>query len=484
MSILIVILFLLYFTQSFQLFAIGTYGFTYIDLFLIIFYISFLKKVFYDGVKLRFSFNYTFLLILIFLLFGLISGLLPLLSMDKVLITQFLKTYVHMVFIALFAVICYLYEIKPKVWANVIKMWIILSIIINLYAVYQLFARMFDLPLGWIELTNQSLSVRGDLDKEVATSQLALRYKDFYRATSIFSEPSTLAMNNLIILSFLISPYFQNKMSYFRSRVFNTSAVVLSVITLFLTFSLTAVLGIFLILFVIMLMFRGKRLKMLFVYLLLAAALVFVADGIIKNYTKVSVYGLFEKRISSLIKTDKRISEGMRGDSFGARSQTAEMSIRLMERNPVTGIGLGQTQYDPRFTQIYIDFSSFAILAEMGIPALLVFTSIFIGIFFHLYRLLKYKKYNEYLSDEDKRLICTMMVSFVIIFQTNFLSANNLITYNLWFFVAMALSLISNMYMKSGEKIYEISLVKTPIKEYINKRLSAYGEINARKHNR
>jgi O-antigen ligase len=478
MNILIIILFIVYFTQSFQLFAVGTYGFTYIDLFIIIFYLSFLKKVFYDGAKLKFSFNYTFLFVALFLLLGLLSGLMPLLSMDQIYISQFLKTYIHLIFIALFTLICYTYQITPEVWEKVIKMWIIISIVINLYAVYQLFARMFDLPFAWIELSNVSLAVRGTLDQEVATSQLALRFKDFYRATSIFSEPSTLAANNLIMLSFLITPYFQNKAPYIKSHFFNIIAVILCIMALFLTFALTAVLGLALIFAVILIMFRSKRLKMILVYVFLGTALIFVADHIVKTYTKISVYGLFEKRISSLLQTDKRKSEGMVGDSFGARAETAEMSIILMERNPLTGIGLGQTQYDTRFSYTYIDFSSFTVLAEMGVPALILFIGIFIGVYYHLYRLLRDKKYRKYLSDSDERMIGTMMVMFVVIFQTNFISANNLVTYNLWFFLAMALSLISNMYIKSGERVYEISLVKTPLKNFINQRLTAYQNRN------
>jgi O-antigen ligase len=474
MSVIIIIIFFVYFTQSFQIFAVGTYGFTYIDLFLMIFYVVFLKKVFYDGKKLQFSFNYTFILILAFLLLGLVSGLTPLFSMDKLYITQFLKTYVHLIYIALFTLICYTYKIPANVWEKIIKMWIIISVIINLYAIYQLFARMFGLPFGWIELSNASLSVRGTLDAEIASSQLALRFKDFYRATSIFSEPSTLAVNNLIMLSFLITPYFQNKLPYVKNHFFNIIAVILSFIALFLTYSLTAVLGLVLIFAVIFIMFRGKKLKMIFIYILIGAALIFAANGIIKSYTKISVYGLFEKRISSLIPQDKRLAEGVVGDSFGSRAESAEISIELMERNPLIGIGLGQTQYDPRFGLMFIDFSSFTVLAEMGVPALVVFTGIFIGVFFHLYRLIKDNKYSKYLTDNDQRLLGTMIVAFVIIFQTNFLSANNLITYNFWFFLAMALSLISNMYMKSNEKKYEIALLATPLKSYIIKRLMVY----------
>jgi O-antigen ligase len=474
MNIIIIIIFLVYFTQSFQIFAVGTYGFTYIDLFLMIFYVVFFKKVFYDGEKLQFSFNYTFILILAFLLLGLISGLTPLFSMDKLYITQFLKTYIHLIYIALFAVICYTYKIPANVWEKIIKMWIVISVIINLYAIYQLFARMFGLPFGWIELSNASLSVRGTLDEEVATSQLALRFKDFYRATSIFSEPSTLAVNNLIMLSFLITPYFQNKLPYIKNHFFNILAVILSVIALFLTYSLTAVLGLALIFAVIFIMFRGKKLKMIFIYILIGAAMIFIANGIIESYTKISVYGLFEKRIASLIPQDKRLAEGVVGDSFGSRAESAEIAIELMERNPLIGIGLGQTQYDPRFSLMYIDFSSFTVLAEMGVPSLVVFTGIFIGVFFHLYRLIKDKKYGKYLTENDQRLLGTMIVAFVVIFQTNFLSANNLITYNFWFFLAMAISLISNMYIKSNEKVYAISLLATSLKSYINKRLMAY----------
>ena len=393
--------------------------------------------------------------------------------MDKIYITQFFKSYSHLVFVALFAIICFVYEIKPKVWEDVIKMWIVLSLIINIFAIYQLFARLFDLPFGWLELTNQSLTVRGDLDKEIASQQLALKFRNFYRATSVFSEPSTYAVNNLIMFAMMISPYFQGKPPYIKSKLFNTIAISFSLTGLFLSFALTAVLGIFLILSLIFFLYRNERVFKLILYIALGAAFIFISDSIIQKYTKISVYGLFEKRITSILETDKRTSEAMIGDSFGERVKTAKMSVAIMERNPVMGVGLGLTQYDPRFPYIYIDFSVLAVLAEMGVPAALVFLALYLGIFYNLYLLLKTKIPDK--DDTDiKRLIGTGIVFFVIIFQTNFLSANSLMTYNHWFFMGMVLSLISSGNIKKGKNVYEISLIRKPLKQHINEKIAAY----------
>lgn len=481
MSFLIISIFILYFTKIYQVFAIGTYGFTFIDLFLFIFYIVFLKNVFYHAVKLRFSFNYTFVLLLLFLCLGLISGLSPLFSMDKVYIVQFLKTFAHLIFIALFTVICYIYEIKPQVWEKIIKIWIVLSIFINLFAIYQLFARIFDLPLAWIEMTNQALTMRGTIDENVASMQLSLRFQDFYRATSIFSEPATLAVTNLIMLSFMITPYFHGKPPYIKSNLLNAFAVILCIVTMFLTFSLTAVVGLFLILLIIFIFFRNKRIKTLVLYFILGIFLVTVSDSIIEKYTKISIFGLFEKKISSVLQSDKKKKDRMVGDSFDQRLETAKIAINIMERNPIIGVGLGQTQYDTRFNIIFIDFSSFAVLAEMGILGLVVFAGIFIGVFYHLIRLLKDRKLSSGLPDDLSRLIGTMLVTFAIIFQTNFISANNLVTHNLWFFLAMALSLINSSYIKNNINVYEFSLVKRPLKELLNEKLVSYQQRNSNK---
>lgn len=459
MKFLIIILFVVYFTQSFQLFSIGTYGFTYIDLFLVIFFITFLKKVFYDGVPLRFSLNWTFVILLIFLLMGLISGLTPLFSMNKIYIIQFFKSYSRLIFISFFAIICYLYEIKPKVWEDIIKMWVILSIFINLFAIYQLIARIFDLPLAWLELTNKSLTLRGSLDEEIASQQLALQFKDFYRATSFFSEPSHFAINNLFMFIMLISPYFQGRKPYIKSASFNIFAVFISIAALFLTFSLTAVLGTFLILLLVFILYKNKRVSKIFIYILFSATLIFISDSIIKDITNVSVYKLFEKRISSILETDKRKTDQMLGDSFGERVKTAKMSVELMQKNPITGIGLGQTQFDPRYYSVYIDFSVLAVLAEMGIFSALIFCAFYIGVFYNLYILLKRKLPDQDGVDID-RLIGTAILLFVMLFQTNFLSANFFMRYNHWFFMAILLSLISTTNISLGNNIREIYLVK------------------------
>jgi len=53
---------------------------------------------------------------------------------------------------------------------------LIVAFFVNIFGIYQIFARLYDWPLAWIEITNVSFEQRGMRQVQGETQQLALKF--------------------------------------------------------------------------------------------------------------------------------------------------------------------------------------------------------------------------------------------------------------------------------------------------------------------
>ena len=470
MGITLYIIFIAYFSDVFQLFEVGSYGVTFLDFAVLGFFIVFLKRIILDGEALEFPKNSAILFFGFILISAIISGFKPLIKGSTPEMIQFIKTFVHFLFIGFFAFIGGFYKIKLKHWNNVVKIWLVLSIFINLFGIYQIFARAFDLPLAWLQFTNVSLTGRSTNDMSYVR-QLSLHYGNFFRATSIFTEPSSLASFNLVIQIFLIIPFVQKVKPFLKSKSLSISVFVISIITLFLCFSMTGFVGMMLILMGIFIFNRPKRI-LPFVVGLFATILVIIAtDSVIEKYSGVSVVKLFSKRITGLV-TKK---QGTTGESVGVRLHSGKVGVEIWERNPIIGTGLGLTSYNNKEGVEFGDFSFIAALAEMGLLGFISFTGMFVALFIITGRILLRKQIFGQLDEELKRWSGIVFYLMIYLFLINFISGNNLVSYSLWLFIGLIFSIIKR-YDKS--KIRTIKLMNRPLKTALNKNLGRYIENN------
>lgn len=134
----------------------------------------------------------------------------PLLSGSSEMQIQWLKTSTNFLskwlLILTFASGIY----SADAFRSAIRFMLVISIAINVFGIYQIFARAFDLPLAWIPINNVSISIRNYHSMDNMT-QLSLRFENFFRATSIFSEPSFYAQFNTLVLTFLLIPFTWHK---------------------------------------------------------------------------------------------------------------------------------------------------------------------------------------------------------------------------------------------------------------------------------
>jgi len=464
-----------YFLRVFELFPIGSYGFTFIDLSIILFLLLFIKRTIWNGDNI-YILKRAFLISLISLFFSaIISGFNPLISHSSADLIQFIKSFSHFAFFIAFALVVSIYPIGIETLKKSLKLWLILSILINIFGAYQIYARAFDMPLAWVEITNSSFNTRGTIDNEGIT-QLSLKFKNFYRATSIFSEPSALAAFNLIILSFTLIPKFIFNKTLFKSNLILNLILFSSLIALFLTFSLTAVAGVGIILSVMLLLENKTNLKSYIKYSIFGILIIVIADRIIYSYAEISVLELFFKRLYSIFAFGTRGVTYIEGESFGTRLESAMMSFDIWKYNIFFGTGMGLTFANGYFLS-FSDYSFLHALVELGIFGALAFTSLLILITIQIYKIrkkLNLKRLNsntklEY-STEEILLSSSFYMMLILIFLNHF-TTNNLIGAELWVPLSIPIILILNYYIKENKGITKINLSNISMKNKIESKL-------------
>lgn len=433
------------------------------DFMLIVFYLYVLKRVFWDGVKLRFSWHPGLWFFLIFFASVIISGITPLMEGNPEWVLQYFKSSSHFFLLALFPLFCCFYPIEIKNWSAVIKTWLILALAIDIFGIYQIIARAYDLPLAWIEYTNVSIISRFT-DQFDDIQQLSIGYGNFFRATSIFSEPSALGGFNSIILAFLLAPIVNRYHHFINSKMFLILAVVFCLVSQLFTFSMTGFVGFFLFLIAVIYLEKVKILRKYIIYFAILISVIIFADTIFSKNLGVSVVELFSKRINGLIHWGD-VEKEVPGESLGVRMLSGQKALQVWTEYPINGIGLGLTQYNKKYDVVFSDFTSFATLAELGIIGFIGLGGFFVALTFITYKFIKDKKLAVNLTEEERRnagLMFYVMINEILI---NFISGNNLIAMALYIPISMVFSIVNSTNVKLCRHVVEISLVRKPLKE-------------------
>jgi len=475
---LLIILFIVFFTDAYQLFEFSGKGFNFIDFGILAIILLFFKRMLWDGEELKFHLHSGLYFMLTLIFAAVLSGVTPLLKGDTPQMLQYLKTSSHFIFLILLTLICSVYKIETKTWTTIAKTWLIISLIINIFGIYQIFARAYNLPLAWLQATNVSLTGRYSDDID-SIKQLSLRYGDFFRATSIFSEPSALASFNVIIQAFIIVPFIQRTKPFFTSRLLTFVIFAISLITLFLCFSMTGFVGMGLLIGGIVIFHWSKRLRPFFIGMLLSIVIIIATDGIIENVSGTSVVDLFSKRLRGIF-TER---QGTEGESFGGRLFSGKVGLEIWEEHWIIGAGIGLTAFNNRKGVQFGDFGFIAAMAEMGIIGGIAFIGMFVALFITSIKFLLLQKARDDLPDDLKRWSGIIFFIMLQLFLINFISGNNLVSFVLWQIIAIVFGIINNLSIAVGYKTISLKLIKIPLKISINQSILRFIKLqNTRKY--
>ncbi|HRK60515.1 MAG TPA: hypothetical protein PLI74_12785 [Candidatus Kapabacteria bacterium] len=166
-----------------------------------------------------------------------LSAMIPLLSSNAEMQLQWIKTTLHYIYVLILGVAIIGSNFTINDIYKAYKIHIYFSVLVSTFGIYQLFARAFDLPFAWITMSTNTNLARGMDFKE--WGQLSLNYGSFFRATSIFSEPSTFAGYTAQILSLLFTTISQTSAQFVNNKLFWWLIVIVNLVGLLLAFSLT-----------------------------------------------------------------------------------------------------------------------------------------------------------------------------------------------------------------------------------------------------
>ncbi len=464
MTLVLIILFITSTLAAFQVFAIGTYGVAPAIIALALFYAFFFKRIIWNGDKLQYHPNISSILLIIIISVVLISGITPLIGVNTYEISQFLKTSFHFLFLTIFTLICCFYRIENFRWRTVFRVFLVVSLLINIFGIYQVVARAFDLPFAWIQLTNESLTARGTAVGFDPYKQLALQFENFYRATSIFSEPSFYASYNIIVMIFLIIPLLKTKSGLIKSNTVKILILIFSVAALFLTFSLTGLLSFTVLTITVFFIERSKRLNYFIYFLAGTVFVIMITDSLMKDVTNVSVANLFMDRIERISKSSKIGTESMNGESVNVRVDYQQQAYDIWQQYPILGCGIGLVGYNKKVHLIYADTALTQVLAETGIVGIFFYVSFFAAVLLLVLRLNILCNKSDVLDDVDKCLAGCCLYLSIHLTIINFITANNFITPISWLYFGFIFSVMNNTYSKLGYKLSIIEVLPRGIK--------------------
>jgi hypothetical protein len=445
-NFLIILYSITYFFEIFQLFSVGGTGITINDFLTFFIVVAFLVKAVWYGEEFKIPKNPTLIFFLLFCLSTFISGVGPLLRGNPDEITQFFKTTAHFHQTVLFAYVLFFIRIDSTILWKFIRIWLVLSLAINIFGAYQIVARFFDLPFAWIDVSNMSMFARGLLGTdEESYAQLSLQFGNFFRATSIFSEPSALAGFNTILLIFMLIPYIQTKKFLFKKPLMNFMVLFWIIVSLIISFSLTAILGVVVIIATAFIFEKYSNLSNFFKSFLYIIPVIFIVEFAIQSYNEQGIISLIWERVSTVFMfLFGGKSNLIVGESFGDRFANMVDYFTVWLHYPVFGYGFGCAYMTPYVRNwVFSDTSLMQVLSELGVIG-------FIGFFGMLFKLfaqslqfnLNHRKFLD-IDPELHRLLRLGLYMTVYYFITSYISANQIIQIHTYFFLLFVIAPIN-----------------------------------------
>lgn len=449
-----------------QLGAIGTFGITPMET---LFGASFLYAL-YHGLWLGRPFQFprradVALFVALAATFFL-SAVPVLFTGDADAITQGMKTLSHVYYLVLFAAVMITIPISGAQWISALRIHLVFSTAIMLFGIYQLPARAFDLPLAWLDVTNVSFQ-RG-LKETYEVTQLAIRFENFYRVTSVFTEPSGLAAYGAASITMLTVPLLLGGATIFRSRPLLLFAIISTVVAMFLTFSITGAMLVAVAIGLTLILYPTHSMKRFLAIGIVSLVLITVADRVTQSFTDVSVLELFTQRITSLVTGAAAREEAgaVAGESLTQRTADYAVSADVWMESPVTGVGLGNFANSESSKYHNVQFPSTvygSVLAELGLIGFFVFIALLLVTFTITVRDER-QWWREHRGKDPAVDILAPLIPFrVLLLIFVAFTSNYLVTAVFWYDLVLILSGRTAVRRQLGvDQTFDIYLTRTP----------------------
>lgn len=251
-----------------------------------------------------------------------------------------------------------------------VRVWVITAFVVSLYGIYQLFARIYDLPLARMELTNPSIA----LDRNEA------RYiEGYYQVESVLSEPSYLGAYLLgpIVITLVFLLRCKADYRIVKSPAVGGMILLVLLFAFFLTGSQAAYISLFLTLASMFFTGLVPRLKLAKVFLLFLA--VFVVIGALLEIHDIGFLRAFLVRTEYLVLNILDPARTVEITSVKVRSEAIYEALQVWASSPFLGVGLNNMRY---YTEGY-EFSLgwWQLLADQGLIGMAALMFVFFSLF-------------------------------------------------------------------------------------------------------
>lgn len=289
------------------------------------------------GVGLRRSPAYVF--VALFALTGLLSGIgLWNASTDQVI--DFLTKAGQLVLVTAVFFAMSLLPLVQRELGGILRAWLLIACLVALYGLYQLVARPFDLPFGYLGMTNPSIA-------QAQTGRTLVGYMQF---SSVFSEPSYLAsfLSGPFILAAVLAFSRANQPPAARSSYINWLVVAILGLTILLAGSQGSYASLLMTLafaFVFGILNRWAVLR-----LLALAGLLFLVTGLALHALGIGFLEATVQRFVGLMMNIQDPANTAAVTSFANRYARTVAALQIWAEHPVLGVGLGGMPY---YTEVH-----------------------------------------------------------------------------------------------------------------------------------
>jgi hypothetical protein len=245
---------------------------------------------------------------------------------------DFLTSWFQLIFVSfLYLAIANMSFSKPRI-RTIFKVWLGISFLVALYAVYQVLARNLGWGFAFLRLTNPSIAVAG---------MRSGVFGGYVRPSSILTEPTYLGAYLLppTVLLAMISLYRKDNEFFFSSWIINRIILLTLAAALVLSFALASyvTIGFFLAIGFFYKPVRSKLIRVLPAALVLLVVLVLVLHQVDINFL-----GITERFTETIQGLSSKGLAGIGNSSIGVRLAGAIAAVSLWTKAPFLGVGLNQ----------------------------------------------------------------------------------------------------------------------------------------------
>jgi hypothetical protein len=265
-------------------------------------------------------------------------------------------------------------SMSDKKLQTVLRIWIFTAFVVSVYAVYQLFARVYGWPFAYLELTNPSVASGG---------MMARVYRGYADVSSFLREPSYLGAYLIgpILLTCLFMLNGKGRLLLFKSSILNWTLVSVLSLALLLSGSQGAYITL---LVTIGFMYASNRIKrtrttkMVIIFLVLLFVSGFLLDSLGLDFL-----GALSLRFKSLLVNIMDPWGSAEITSYRVRSVCTIAAFEVWMSHPILGVGLNNMSHFTDICKFTIGWSQ--LLVEQGlfgfIAMILVFWVLLRGLF-------------------------------------------------------------------------------------------------------